>query len=351
MTTDPFRDEDPVNGPIDAQFEPAPAGADKAARPGPGWIALGGAAVLAALIGALAGIYGADYVRPNSTTDLAAAQKRLETRLGEVIALQAAIDQKLSEPAAASAELAGLIRELDTVSRRLDQAIAAGGDPAALAAVTARLDALEGRAPTMTVSTGGEVAALTSRLASLEASTQAAAAQTSAAIEQSGNRAEAALALSAIEAATRRGTGFEADYRALRNAAPGNESIKRLAPYISGVTALTALQAEFPKVRAAVLAAATPETTSARLSWVDKMFGDAVSVRPANGKHSATAKTLDAAAAALDAGDLAGSVKALNGLDANAARAAEDWTRRANRRITLEEAMEDVRLSLVEGGN
>lgn len=350
MTTDPFRDEDPLNGPIDAQFEPAPADPDKAARPGPGWIGLGAAAVLAALIGAVAGIYGADYVRPNSTAELAAAQKRLESRLGEVIASQAAIDQKLSEPAAASAELAGLIRELDTVSRRLDQAIAAGGDPAALAAVTARLDALEGRAPSMTVSASGEVAALTSRLASLEASTQAAA-ETSAAIAQSGNRAEAALALSAIEAATRRGTGFEADYRALRNAAPGNDPIKRLAPYISGVTALTALQAEFPKVRAAVLAAATPETTSARLSWVDKMFGDAVSVRPANGKHSATARALDAAAASLDAGDLAGSVKALNGLDAKAARAAEDWTRRANRRITLEEALEDVRLSLMEGGN
>jgi hypothetical protein len=351
MTTDPFSDEDPVNGPIDAQFEPAPAGADKAARPGPGWMALGTAAVLAALIGAVAGIYGADYLRPHSTAEVAAAQQRLETRLGEVLVLQAAIDQKLSEPAAASAELAGLIRELDTVSRRLDQAIAAGGDPAALAAVTARLDALEGRAPSMMVSTGGEVAALTSRLASLEASTQAAAAESSAAIAQSGNRADAALALSAIEAATRRGTGFEADYRALRHAAPGNESIKRLAPYISGVTALTALQAEFPKVRAAVLAAATPQTTSARLSWVDRMFGDAVSVRPANGKHSATAKALDAAAASLAPGDLSGSVKALAGLDAAAARAAEDWTRRANRRITLEEALEDVRLSLVEGGN
>ena len=351
MTTDPFRDEDPVNGPIDAQFEPAPAGPDNAARTGPGWIALGAACALAALIGAVAGIYGADYVRQNSAAELAAAQKRLESRIGEVIASQDAIDQKLSEPAAASAELAGLIRELDTVSRRLDQAIAASGDPAALAAVTARLDALEGRAPSMTVSADGEVAALTSRLASLEASTQAAAAETSAAIVQSGNRAEAALALSAIEAATRRGTGFEADYRALRNAAPGNDPVKRLAPYISGVTALTALQAEFPKVRAAVMAAATPETTSARLSWVDKVFGDAVSVRPANGKHSATARALDAAAASLDAGDLAGSVKALRGLDAKAARAAEDWTRRANRRITLEEALEEVRLSLVEEGN
>lgn len=351
MTTDPFRDEDPVNGPIDAQFEPAPAGADKAARPGPGWIALGAAAAFAALIGAAAGIYGADYLRPNSAPELAAAQKRLETRLGEVAALQAAIDQKLSEPAAASAELASLIGELDGVSRRLDQAIAAGGDPAALATLTARLDALEGRAPSMTISSGGEVAALTSRLASLEASAQAAAAETSAAIAQSGNRAEAALALSAIEAAIRRGAGFEADYRSLRKAAPANDAIKRLAPYVSGVTALTTLQAEFPAIRAGVLAAATPATTSARLSWIDTMFGDAVSVRPANGKHSATAKALDAAAAALAAGNLSASVNALSGLDAAAASAAEDWTRRANRRITLEEALEDVRLSLVEGGN
>jgi len=33
------------------------------------------------------------------------------------------------------------------------------------------------------------------------------------------------------------------------------------------------------------------------------------------------------------------------------ALAAQDWTRRANRRITLEEALEDVRLSLLEGEN
>ena len=89
----------------------------------------------------------------------------------------------------------------------------------------------------------------------------------------------------------------------------------------------------------------------AHLSGDCNVFGDAVSVRPANGKHSATARALDAAAASLDAGDLAGSVKALRGLDAKAARAAEDWTRRANRRITLEEALEEVRLSLVEEGN
>jgi hypothetical protein len=44
-------------------------------------------------------------------------------------------------------------------------------------------------------------------------------------------------------------------------------------------------------------------------------------------------------------------VKALAPLDTAAARAAEDWTRQANRRITLEEALEDVRLSRVEGGN
>lgn len=351
MTSDPFSDADAVNSPIDAQFEPAPAGIGKPARPGPGWIALGAATAFAALIGSAAGIYGADYLRPNSTPELAAAQKRLETRLGEVVALQAAIDQKLSEPAAASAELAGLIDELDAVSRRIDQAIAAGGDPAAFAALTARLDALEGRAPSLPVSPGTNVAALTARLASLEATTQAAAAESSAAIVQSGNRAEAALALSAIEAAIRRGAGFEADYRSLRKAAPANDAIKRLAPYVSGVTALTALQAEFPAIRAAVLAAATPATTSARLSWIDRMFGDAVSVRPANGKHSATAKALDAAAAALAAGNLSGSVSALAGLDAAAARAAEDWTRRASRRITLEQALEDVRLSLVEGGN
>jgi hypothetical protein len=191
---------------------------------------------------------------------------------------------------------------------------------------------------------------LTARLAGLEAATQAAAAESSAAVKSSGSRAEAALALSAIEAATRRGAGFEADYRALRNALPMNDKIKRLAPYVSGVTALTTLQAEFPTVRAGVMSAAVPET-SGKLSWVDRVFGDAVSVRPANGSHTAVTKGLDAAANALAAGDLPGSVRALGVLQGDAARAAEDWTRRANRRITLEEALEDVRLSLAEGGN
>jgi hypothetical protein len=341
MTDDPFRDDDPANGPIDAQFEPAPAGAGEAARPAPGWLALAGASVAAAVIGAAAGIFGADLVRPSGADDLA----RLEAQVAQVIAVQAAIDEKLSEPAAASAELAGLIRELDVVSQRLDQAIAAGGDPAVLADLTARLDALEDRAPR------ADVRALTDRLASLEASAEAAAAKSSAAIESSGNRAEAALALSAIEAATRRGAGFESDYRALRSALPENTEIQRLAPFVTGVPALTSLQAEFPKVRAAVLAATTPENKSSRLSWLDRAFGDAVSVRPATGKHNETTKALDAAAAALTAGDLAGSLAALSGLDAAAARAAADWTQRANRRITLEKALEDVRLSLVEERN
>jgi hypothetical protein len=341
MTDDPFSDADPVHGPIDAQFEPAPAGPETAARPAPGWLALAGASAAAALIGAAAGIFGADLVRPSPSGDLA----RLEGQLAQVMAVQAAIDEKLSQPAAASAELAGLIRELDTVSRRLDQAIASGGDTAALSDLNDRLDALEDRAPR------ADVRALTDRLASLEASAEAAAAKSSAALESSGNRAEAALALSAIEAATRRGASFESDYRALRKALPQNDEIKRLAPFVAGVPALTTLQAEFPKVRAAVLAAATPENASSRLSWIDRVFGDAVNVRPADGKHDATTKTLDAAAAALTSGDLAASVQTLAALDASAERAAEDWTRRANRRITLEEALEDVRLSLVEGGN
>lgn len=350
MSDDPFRDTDRTSGPIDAQFEPAAAGPEARVRRGPGWTALGAATLFAALTGASAGIYGGDLLRPGKTDALVEAQKQLEARVNEVMTLQAAIDQKLSEPAAASAELAGLIRELDTVSRRLDLAIAAGGDPEAVAALTARIEALEGGAPVATVPRSGsaspDVSALTTRLATLEAASQAAALASTAAAERIGNRAEAALALSGIEAATRRGAGFEADYRALRSAAPDNVAVKRLAPYVSGVPALATLQADFPAVRAAVLAAETPEKTSGRLSWIDKAFGDAVSVRPADGKHTAVTKALDTAAAALAAGDLAASLSALAALEGPAAAAAEDWTRRANRRLTLEAAMEDVRLSL-----
>ncbi len=344
MSDDPFPDPDRTNGPIDAQFEPAPAGPAKAARPGPGWIALGTATVIAAFTGAAAGIYGADLVRPR--TDI----ERIDARLDQMAAVQSAISQKLSEPAAASAELASLIGELDTVSRRLDQAIAAGGNPEAFATLTARIDALEGRAPVSPLAAAGaDVSILTNRLASLEAASREAERESAAAAEVNDNRAEAALALSAIEAAVRRGASFEADYRALRNAAPDNAVIKRLAPYIAGVTALTRLQSEFAAVRTAVLAAEAPEKRSGRLSWIDKAFGDAVSVRPADGKHAALVKSLDTAAAALSAGDLASSVRALAGLEGATARAAEDWIRRADRRISLEAALEDVRLSLSDG--
>ena len=344
MSDDPFSDTDRPGAPIDAQFEPAAPAPDAAPSAGaPGWLALGAVGVVSALIGAAAGAYGGKALT-GSSADIA----QLQTRLDEVTAAQAGIDEKLSQPAAASAELAGLISELDAVSQRLDLALAAGGDPAALEGLMDRLAALEARVPA-TPAPDPQVAYLTERLRNIEAEREAAEAQSKAA-EEIGNRADAALALSAIEAATRRGTGFEADYRALRKAAPDNEAIRRLAPYITGVTSLPALQAEFPAVRAAVLDAATPEP-SEKLSWVDRFFGEAVSVRPAKGTHPEATKALDKAGLALTSGDLAGAVQALSALEPAAARAAEDWTRRANRRITLEEVLEDVRLSLTEGGN
>ena len=58
-----------------------------------------------------------------------------------------------------------------------------------------------------------------------------------------------------------------------------------------------------------------------------------------------------AVAGPLAAGDLAASVKALSTLEGSAASAAQDWTRQANRRITLEAVLEDVRLSLTEPEN
>jgi hypothetical protein len=106
MSDDPFSDDGPTSGPIDAQFEPAPAASEKPARLETNWTALGVVSLVAALIGGVIGLYGADLVRPDQTADLAAAQKRLDARIDEVAAVQAAIADKLSEPAAASAELA-----------------------------------------------------------------------------------------------------------------------------------------------------------------------------------------------------------------------------------------------------
>lgn len=358
MTDTSTPGHEPHAEPIDAHFEPAPDPLPvKAKAGGPGWGGVAVAAVAAALLGAAGGIFGRDLVLPGESA-------ALDRQLADLTAQQAEFERRLTEMPEASDELSSLIGEVSSNSRKLNELLASGAGIPAVEGLTARIEALEriepgeGATPAEALRT---LAALEARLTAMEQAATAAASAAAAppaepqAEPEKDRSAEAALALSAIESAARRGAGFEADYRTLRAAVPGNQTVRRLAPYISGVPTTSRLQADFTDMRAAVTAAgktdAAAEQPQSQLSWLNRVFGDAVTVRPANKRENPVVTTLDTASKALAAGDLSASVKALATLEGNAARAAQDWTREANRRITLEAVLEDVRLSLLEPAN
>lgn len=358
MTDTNFPGQDPQAEPIDAQFEPAPDPLPaKPSSSGPGWGGVAIAAVLAALAGAAGGIFGRDMLLPDRTA-------AMQQDLANLLAQQAEFERQIAEMPEASDELSSLIGEVSGNSRKLNELLASGAGIPAVEELAARIETLE-RVDTSGSATPAEalrtIAALEARLATLET---AAATAISAPAEpeapapapEKDRAAEAALALSAIESAARKGAAFEADYRTLRAAAPSNQTVRRLAPYVSGVPTISRLQSDFAAMKTAALAAAktdaaNTEEPQSQLSWLSRVFGDAVTVRPAHKREDPVATSLDTASKALAAGDLSASVKALATLEGGAARAAQDWTREANRRITLEAVLEDVRLSLIEPEN
>lgn len=352
MTDTSTPGQEPHAEPIDAHFEPAPDPLPaKAKATGPGWGGVAVAAMAAALLGAAGGIFGRDLIVPQTSAALG-------QQLADLTAQQAEFERRLTEMPEASDELSSLIGEVSSNSRKLNELLASGAGTPAVESLTARIEALEriepgeGATPAEALRT---ITALEARLSAMEQAAAPVTAPEPQAEPEKNRQAEAALALSAIESAARRGTGFEADYRALRAAAPGNQTVRRLAPYVSGVPTTSKLQADFTAMRAAVTAAgktdAAADQPQSQLSWLNRVFGDAVTVRPANKRENPVVTTLDTASKALAAGDLSASVKALATLEGNAARAAQDWTREANRRITLEAVLEDVRLSLIEPEN
>ena len=396
MSDDP-EDDTPVTStePIDADFEPAfddavDAPANGADGSGPGWLAVAVAALIAAGIGGAIGIIatmaipdkgdGGDVAALTAELDaLKAGQEAADLERNKVIRdaaeMESRLNTGLNSAASGSPDLSPLQAELDALSRRLDAALAAdSGD--ALATLSTRLDALEA------VDTSGEataaelarslgalserVTALETRLASLQSDMLRSSGDTTeltsliermrndeaavrAKAEASEINADAALALSAIEAASRRGSSFESDYRKLRAVMPKSATVRTLGEVATtGAPTLAELQQSFGPASAKARAAVPAERQGA-LGWLNNMFGDAVTVRGAEGEEDGAAVTLSRAKSALDAGDLEGAVSALGALSGEPAAAMADWTGSANRRITLEAGLEALRLNMIDG--
>jgi hypothetical protein len=396
MSDDP-EDDTPVTStePIDADFEPAFDEAGDAPRKNadssrPGWLGVAVAAVIAAGIGGAIGIIATmaipdkgdsgDVAALTAELDaLKAGQEAADLERNKVIRdaadMESRLNTGLDSAASSSPVLSSLQDELDALSRRLDATLAAdSGD--AVATLSTRLDALEA------VDTSGEataaelaralgalserVTALETRLASLQSDMLSSSGDTTeltsliermrndeaavrAKAEASETSADAALALSAIEAASRRGVSFESDYRKLRAVMPKSATVRTLGEVAtSGAPTLSELQQSFGPASAKARAAVPAERQGA-LGWLNNMFGDAVTVRGAEGEEDVAAVTLSRAKTALDAGDLEGAVSALATLSGEPAAAMADWTGSANRRITLEEGLEALRLNMIDG--
>lgn len=396
MSDDP-EDDTPVTStePIDADFEPAfdetgDAPANGAEGSGPGWLGVAVAALIAAGIGGAIGIIatmaipdtgdGGDVAALTAELDaLKADQEAADLERNKVIRdaaeMESRLNTGLNSVASGSPDLRPLQDELDALSRRLDAAEAAGSRDA-LATLSTRLDVLEA------VDTSGEataaelarslgalserVTALETRLASLQSDMLRSSGDTTeltsliermrndeaavrAKAEASETSADAALALSAIEAASRRGASFESDYRKLRAVMPKSATVRTLGEVATtGAPTLAELQQSFGPASAKARAA-VPAKTQGALGWLNNMFGDAVTVRGAEGEEDGAAVTLSRAKTALDAGDLEGAVSALATLSGEPAAAMADWTGSANRRITLEAGLEALRLNMIDG--
>ena len=368
--------------PIDAEFEPASGPAPGAVRSGPGWGAALVLAVLAAAGGGAIG-YGATQVLADRSNDQLVdvtadafigvraenetAREVLKNELSEEIA---ALERRLDTAEAAIANTPGRATPADltddfasrealaALRRRvlaLETATPSSGPGAvpdglaqSVAALAAQLDTLEARDPGAAMSDDmavlrSEMDGFRDRLTNLEVELREGA---RAASNRQAARTEAALALSTIEAAARRGQGFSAAFANLQSVRPNDTSLAALEPIaLDGAPTLGALKARFEPMEQAVREAARPEASGDALSVAERFFGDAIDVRREG--EPAVAGALDAARVALDEDDLGGAISALETLDGDALTAAGPWLDAARARRTLERTLDGLRLALM----
>ncbi len=164
--------------------------------------------------------------------------------------------------------------------------------------------------------------------------------------DASRSLARAALALSSIEAAARRGHSFRADYVRLKSALPDERDVRALADLSEmEVPTETSLRAAFGPASEAALKAVRGTGRKSGWGWVDDVFGDVVTFR--KGDESEAPQTiLQNARAKLDEGDLAAAVKNAKMLKGKARDEMSDWIDQAEQRIRLEEGLERLRIRL-----
>ncbi len=373
MTTSSLPPESGDDLPIDAEFEPAAPKTEPANRSGsgPGWIAFGGLALIAGLSLILA-IASSGFIpgfQPGAAkiaaldSDLAAiltaqteSASQATTFDAEIAALKGRADSLRADRTRTVTDMRAFRDEIDAIqtdiaalqrARVATLAEDADGDPATppsadLAGLDARITALEDALVSQLDAYNLALDLLKTRLDELE---EKAGSETLTATTATNNRTEAALALSAIEAAARRGRPFLSAYQRLDTAMPGNGAVRSLSSVASkAVPTRSDLTATFPALKDQALDREA-QTSSGNSGWMRSLFGDGIQVRR---KDAVTARDhLNRAFAALEAGELAETIEHIRAVDADLQPVFTDWLQNAEDRHLLEETLEALRLTMI----
>ena len=262
---------------------------------------------------------------PEPIVDLSALEDRL-------VALE---NRTSADPDALRADIDGLRRELGAEIETL-KALGGGGSAeseAARAALAEELAALRAE-----LSALSQMEDSLADLASAQEATQAALVASG-----SGTSGDAALILAILQLRSAlTGSGAYAqemrllkDLAAREDAAEVADMISPLAPHAeSGLPSLADLRASFPETARSIIAEGAGGAEENIWSGVKRSLSRIVTIRPLEPDAADTSpgSLVAQAEAALEAGDLAGALAALEQLDGRAADAAAGWQQRAAQR-------------------
>ena len=370
------------NAPIDAEFEPAlPRTPSLTRRRGPSWLAflvLGGISLLSFALAAAA--FGLIPRLKAGSGDIAVLKTEIATLKTERDMAQEARadlalkitdrDAELRVLNSTLKDISGAVaiveNRIEIVRDRVDEiaarpALASAIDPDTGEPVLTpvnplvldRLETLENAIstfPAVAPLTTDETNALSAQIAQLRAEIEN--------LREAGDRpnlpsisevenldADAALALSAIEAAARRGQPFQSGYQRLVSAMPDNRQVIALQPLAAtGAPTLADLRVQFSGLARQAL-----DVEAARIgggtNWMRSIFGDGITIRRTNEDDASGA--IDKAQTNLSQGDLSAAIIQIETLEPDVQSVFTDWLDNARKRRSLEDGLEALRLAMI----
>ena len=362
------RDDDP----IDAEFEPAePTSKQREKRSsGPGWIAFGSLAIIclgmsAAGAGLIPGFEpGAAKLEALQTdvvtlqSDRTAQTEQASTLNTELEALKSRADNLQADRTRAMTDIRGLRGEIEALQADIsalqrariaslsetENGTADAAPPSLpdLSTFETRVRAVEDALVSQLADYDNALELLKVRVSELETR---ASNDTLTSASASNARTEAALALSAIEAAARRGRPFLTAHQKLVAAMPGNQAVQRLSPIAAKpIPTVSDLANQLPELNRQALDTEARQNGTGS-SWIRGIFGDGIQVRREG--QTTVRGTLDVAETRLQEGDLPAAIALIEALDPDLQPVFTDWLNNAQDRHMLEQSLEALRLTMI----